>query len=489
MKKSSRRMFLQGAAGASLAIPFLPSLVSKAYGQDGPGDTAPRFVGVASIYGTFRRNWEVDMDGETQLDATVWRKPLADVSGPLSLTLGDRFDAIRSKMSVFMGLDGTSGGGHNFSFPFSGATHTGGSDQYGTAPFFPYSLDTTLERAPEFYGDAPPPMPVLRSAPAHRGDPLLNISWWTDESGSVTYPYERNAATLFSTIFREGEPMADPNALRIQALDRVLEDYRRVAGHRRLSRVDRQRLENYGDLVQELSGRLGRTVTVSCDGPTQRPQEGMPLSVVYSNHIDIMVAALACGATRIGMMWIPDHDENDSSQSIYHGHSHGTDTGGGAGTSSEAQEFMLSANQWVADRVSELMLKMDGVSLGDETLLDRSAVLWSNELGGAEHHQNMGTPVVVAGGAGGRLRQGHVYDFRHRPRKLWANRNDFPPLGRPYNQLLVSLLQAMGLPRASYEHQGAGFGDYQLLTHRYTDDAYTPFVGREGEALPDFLMT
>ncbi len=488
MKKSSRRMFLRGAAGAALAIPFLPSLTSRAFAQDGPGDTAPRFVGVASIYGTFRRNWEVNMDGETQLEDSVWRKPLAEVSGPLSLTLGDRFDPIRSKMSVFMGLDGLSGGGHNHCFPFSGACHTEGSDQYGSAPFYPYSLDTTLERAPEFYGDAPPPIPVLRSAPAHRGDPMLNISWWTDESGSVSYPYERNAATLFSTVFRDGEGMSDPNALRIQALDRVLEDYRRIQSHRRLSRADRQRLENYADLVQELSGRLGRTVAVSCDGPAQRPQEGMPLSVVYSNHIDIMVAALACGATRIGMMWIPDHDEADSSQSIYHGHSHGRDTGGDGSTATEAQEFMLGANRWVADRVSELLLKMDSVSLGSETLLDRSAVLWSNELGCAEFHQNMNTPVVIAGGAGGRLRQGHVYDYRHRPRKLWAGRNDFPPLGRPYNNLLVTLLQAMGLSRSSYEHAGPGFGDYQLLTHRYTNDAYAAFVGREGEVLPDLLL-
>ncbi|MFT5358566.1 MAG: hypothetical protein ACI9KE_005805 [Polyangiales bacterium] len=487
MAPLTRRMFLRGAAGASLAIPFLPSLLPRhVHAQE---DNEPRLVGVGSRYGTFRQNWEVDMRGETQIEPNAWKTSLSSIDGPISRTLDGKFDGLRSKMAVFQGLDGTSGGGHNQSFPFSGSTHSGGSDAYDSRPHHPYSLDTVVERAPEFYGDAPPPVPVLRSAPAYRGDALLNISWYTDESESFTLPYERNAATLFSGIFTGGEPMEDPNALRIRAMDRVLEDYRRVQGHRRLSLEDRRRLENYGDLVQGLSGRLERTRAVSCIGPTQLDTSGAPLSDVYTNHIDIMVASLACSVTRVAMLWIPDHDDLDSSQSIFHGWSHGRDDGGGAGTDLANEANMLAAYDWIGGRVAELLTKLDAVEMpGGSTLLDQSAVLWSNELGGAQHHTNIGTPVMVAGSAGGRLRTDVAYDFRARPRRLWAGRNDFPPLGRPYNQLLISLLSAMGLARSSWQNQGPGFGDYGAFENSYTGGAYDDFRGREADPLPDFLL-
>ncbi|MEM7608503.1 MAG: DUF1552 domain-containing protein [Myxococcota bacterium] len=485
MKAFSRRHFLRGAGGAVLALPFLPSLAPR--GADAQEGSLPCFVGVASIYGTFRRNWEVDMAGETQIGPQMWRRPLTEISGPISPTLGTDFDGLRAKMNVYTGLDGTSVGGHNLCFPFSGSTHSGGSDARDTQPFFPYSLDTLLERS-SFYGDAPPPMPVLRSAPAYRGEALGNISWWTDESGSVSLPYERSDATLASTVFTEGEPVVDRNGVRLRAMDRVLEDYRRVAAHPRLSGADRSRLEHYANLVSELSARLERTQVVSCSNPGLLSTEDEPLSVVYRNHIDIMVAALACGATRVGMLWIPDHDESDSSQSDFHGWSHGLDRGNDGGTDAASEASMLAANRWIAGRVSELLHKMDGIEgAAGETLLDRSAVLWSNELGGAQHHTNIGTPVVVAGGAGGRLRTGFSYDFRARPRRLWANRNDFPPMGRPYNEVLVGLLTAMGLERSEWELAGAGFGDYQGLEARYTNGAYEEFIASRGAALPELL--
>lgn len=490
---SSRRMFLRGACGASLAIPFLPSLLSPSQAAAQVG-SAPCFVGVSSIYGAFQQNWAVDMSGETQVAPQTWAKPLTEVSGPISRTLGAPFDALREKMAVFHGLDGTSDGGHNHCFPFTGSSHSGGSDAPDTVPQHPYSIDTVLERAPEFYGDAPLPVPVLRSAPAFRDyrdepqEPYAGISWWTDESGaSSTIPFSRDARGLFSSIFTgSSEPMVDPNARRIRAMDRVLADYRRLESNARLGREDRERLQNYAQHIQALSTRLMNTATVSCDGPSQRNTTGGLLSGVYSNHIDIIVAALACGATRIAMLHIPDHDDTDESQSVYHGHSHGVDRGDHGGTSTEARDFMLGANRWVAARVAELLTKLDGVNVGDGTLLDQSAVLWSNELGGAQHHTNIGTPVVTAGSAGGKLRTNVAIDYRLRPLAQWAGRDDFPPIGRPYNHMLNTIFDAMGVARENWEKQGQGFGDFSGQTNSYTDGAYEPHLGQERSFLPHF---
>ena len=53
MKRSmNRRMFLRGASGAVMAIPFLPSLTTKAFAQDGPQpQVGKNFLAICSDHG------------------------------------------------------------------------------------------------------------------------------------------------------------------------------------------------------------------------------------------------------------------------------------------------------------------------------------------------------------------------------------------------------------------------------------------------------
>ena len=58
MKRSmNRRMFLRGASGAVMAIPFLPSLTTKAFAQDGPQpQVGKNFLAICSDHGDVWRN-------------------------------------------------------------------------------------------------------------------------------------------------------------------------------------------------------------------------------------------------------------------------------------------------------------------------------------------------------------------------------------------------------------------------------------------------
>ena len=110
------------------------------------------------------------------------------------------------------------------------------------------------------------------------------------------------------------------------------------------------------------------------------------------------------------------------------------------------------------------------------TYLDNSIVYWGNEDGcnnGDAHHQ-MGMPVLLAGSAGGYFKTGRYIDYRT------IDGNDqgtpvlypydgkpspFPPdrelKGRPYNSLLISLMESMGLAPEDYQAPGQlGFGNY-----------------------------
>ena len=81
------------------------------------------------------------------------------------------------------------------------------------------------------------------------------------------------------------------------------------------------------------------------------------------------------------------------------------------------------------------MAKMKAVPEGDGTMLDHTLILWCNELAIGNVHSRTDAPYVLAGGAGGALRTGRFLSFA----------GDVP-----HNNLLVSLMNIMGLPDQTF---------------------------------------
>jgi Protein of unknown function (DUF1552) len=153
-----------------------------------------------------------------------------------------------------------------------------------------------------------------------------------------------------------------------------------------------------------------------------------------ARQIDLLVLALACGQTRVASLqwsrsvsqvrftWLGISD-------THHGLSHMPDT------DPDSQTKLTLINQWYASQFANLITKLKSYPEGDGTLFDRCLLFWCNELGKGNIHSRNDAPYVLAGSAGGALKTGRLLQY---------------PGDVPHNNLLVSLLQIMGLPDTTF---------------------------------------
>jgi hypothetical protein len=476
---STRRHFLRGAAGFALALPFLPSMATRVNAGGAP---QKRFVAFMSLQGQFEENWFPSVMPSTRIEDSVSAMSLTDIPGSVSRVVGEHFDPMREKLTLLLGLDGMSRAfDHNHCFPLTASTHSGGAAEQGP-PMFPNSLDVVLEDSATFY-PTPVPEPVLRVDP-NTGTPP---SWAQTTSFSYRdgemIPAQWDARVVFNRLFGDGtpaetEPAFDPRERQVLVIDRVKEDFDRVRASSRLSRDDKLRLENYAELLHGVQSRIQSVPVIRCDGPTQRVEETH--DAAYSNHIDIMMAALACGITKVGTMYCYHH-ASDGNDLGLHDVSHMSGP--------EAIDRSATYNDWISRRYLELITKLDSfVETDGSTLLDNSAALWATDIGICNNsgHYQFRHPVLMAGGLQGTLRTGVCIDYRTVPIQHWAGHEH---LGRPYNQLLTTLMAGLGLSPEEWELPGRpGFGDYAVIGDPYAEGAYDRYVGRERDYLPHYYL-
>ena len=78
----------------------------------------------------------------------------------------------------------------------------------------------------------------------------------------------------------------------------------------------------------------------------------------------------------------------------------------------------------------DFLAKLESTTEEDDTLLDRTMVLFGSDLGNASSHDNTNLPIVLAGGG-----------FKHGQHLAFDNTNN-----EPLSNVYVSMLQRMGLP-------------------------------------------
>jgi hypothetical protein len=86
-----------------------------------------------------------------------------------------------------------------------------------------------------------------------------------------------------------------------------------------------------------------------------------------------------------------------------------------------------AVNHWIVTQLAYLLDSLKGTIEGQGTLLDSTIVYFVSEMGEGSAHDPTDLPIIVAGGGGGRIRQGRLLD---RPGQGNAN-------------LLIALMQAM----------------------------------------------
>jgi hypothetical protein len=292
----------------------------------------------------------------------------------------------------------------------------------------------------------------------------------------------------------------DPNK---KLVDRVIEDYRRVAMGPRLSADDRQTLEQHVGYLSELQGRLSSGgSTITCEAPSAPASvraNGVEVNVLeqsFNLMADVLVAAIRCDVTRIATLNVWKgigrgigsggsdlgyvHSGLKDAQD-WHERAHEWDTPG-------SRSQVLAINQWIANEVVARVL--EGLNVEESngrTFLDNSVVFWGNELG--MNHLNWSVPSLLVGDAGGTLATGRYVDSIDWNRPVKFHQEDGPVIeGVPYNRLMVTLLQAFGLAPSDYERGGPGYGSYSTAGKTTSAHAIDYDASQFGAPLPGLLV-
>jgi hypothetical protein len=525
-----RRLFLKGAGGAVLAMPFLESLAPR--NAAGQTVTPPkRFIVLKSFstqlvqawYPTFTGNGYMLRDskypGTTKADGTTlltqklvsgknytWA-PITDfqTSNGISGILGPALNPFLPKLTLIRGLDFLPAVNHNYGGllgNFSSCTAATPCDA-DSLPDVP-TIDQVMAYSPKVY----PTTPGVRSLHISQG--VTNAMSYSDlgmKGGPVQQLTTRaNPLDAFNDLFSgftSGGGMNPPSMRDKLLVDRVYADYTRLRQNSRLSGADKQLVDQYVSLVSELQAKLSPTGTpmMSCTPPmapaSMANNTGLDttdITTKWNVFLDIVAAAIMCDRTRIITIGVhkalgPSPDSTSSAQLGYY---HSEDASGGTWhglahdfSNANSRRLLQGINAWIATNVfAKLLAKLDVPEMGGTTYLDNSLVYWGNELG--FNHIAYSVPCLLAGSAGGFIKPGRYIDYIDWDGKAYfAQENGNVIKGIPHNQFLVTALQAMGLAPADYETGGnPGYGSTSVNSRTSDTWAVDYDLSTVGQILP-----
>ncbi len=261
-----------------------------------------------------------------------------------------------------------------------------------------------------------------RSNPAvHKNYSMLyssHISW---SSPTTPTPLELYPALAFDRLFKDDTAPGDKSVL-----DAVLSDAEDL--RRSISSSDKHKLDEYLDSVRDVEKRIenaGQRGELQGWRPTlekpniQRPADGIPQDI--GEHMQLMSDLLVLGfqtdTTRITTLkFNNDHSAlrfpnlpsvqqigNGIDYMIHHllSHSDGDD--------------WLKVNQFFVEQIAYIARKLDAIQEGPRTLLDNTMLLHCSSMMAGAKHDNDQLPILLLGGAGGRIRGGRVLDYKDKP--------------------------------------------------------------------------
>lgn len=236
-----------------------------------------------------------------------------------------------------------------------------------------------------------------------------NLSW---SSPTTPLPSEAHPRIVFERLFGEGGSASDRRAAlrkRGSLLDSIGDELVRLKT--RLGAADRARVGLYLDAVREVERRIERAEAASKDDalPDLDRPVGVPAS--YADHarlmFDLQVLALQGDVTRVITFQLaretsgrtyPEIGVPDPHHPLTH---HGDDPA--------KIERLAKINQFHISLFAEFLAKLKATPEGNGSLLDHSLYLYGSGMGNPNVHDHVNLPIVVAGGAAGKMRGGrHV---------------------------------------------------------------------------------
>jgi hypothetical protein len=397
-KHLSRRTFLQGA-GVTIALPFLESMVPAAtpLRQTAAGSKT-RLGAIYFPHGATMDKWTPVGEGSNF--------EFSEILEPLK-PYRDRINLISdlTHPQAYGGGSATSNHTRSAAAYLSGAQAKIGPQAY---------LGITVDQlAAQKIGqdNAMPSLELgIEDSSLSCGDGLScayrdTISW---QSSTSPLPMQNNPQVVFERLFGDGSTDALRRARREQSLnllDSVMGEAKNL--NAKLPSSDRSRVEQYLNDIREIERRIEKAgQQLSSDlkvppAPTAIPKD-------FEEHIklmfDLWVLAWQADITRITTLLMAKELSNatypkSGIRDAFHILSHHSNL-------RENMDKFAVLNRYHTTVFTYLLDKLKKTPDGDGNLLDHSIVLWGSAMSDANQHNHGPLPIVLAGGASGRLKGG-----------------------------------------------------------------------------------
>ncbi len=408
MKTTTRRSFLRGAAGATLALPWFESLAMSNTVAAKPARRLAIFyvpIGVVRR-GFFPGEQDAAIPKFTSSQEEIQRKVEIPVGlhrlEKLAPTL-QPLERMKHKVTLITGMDRFYQHGSDVHAQCASCFLSSATAHSVEASVYP--LARTLDHiVADHVGDATPFRTLEFSCNSHRDNKesiyFDNVSWYA--TGHVA-PSIRDPRKAYRRMFGTREIQAYRNIT-----DLVLEDARSM--QRRLGRADREKFSEYFDSIRTIEQQMdklekmkGELARVSFDEP---PEAHLPRGAYIRLMGDLMVAALQTGLTHVATLMIgPERwDTPYTYESLFnkpmshHQMSH---------NQKQFMKQLLQVDRFHMEQFAYLVEKMDGIQEADgSSLLDNTIFTYGSGLGDGATHQYTELPIIVAGSGGGRLKTG-----------------------------------------------------------------------------------
>jgi hypothetical protein len=510
-----RRHFLAGIGGFTLAIPFLGSL--EKLGRAATPAVQPRYFYFGTDHGGCWDQNFFPLVTATQTTTvpgvpghTVSAGPLAVTTAGNTATMGGSkvltasssalTPALVAKMNILRGLDVPWYISHNTGLlgNFARNDNNGADGKAVTTLGGRPTIDQLMAGSPSFYTQAN--MATTKAASLIINGGTQPHSWALTTPGSPTggvTPVSNNLSSL--ALFRSIFGSSTTPAVRKPVVDLVNANYKSlVQGSTRLSSADVTRLNQHMQMLSTLETQL--SATLACAVPPTPSMDNSQLGRYGTApnagkwgqlYADVVAAAFACNASRIGVFGFGDTS----------GFSPGFAASGDTDWHQECAHkwFIDQAQGWLVESYQGffeqvflyLAAALDGMTdANGQTVLDNSLVVWGQECS-METHAQTGIQTVTFGSAAGAMNTGLYCDYRQNGQM--TNRSQFSPYndgggasggasaaianyvtypGLLWEQWLATQLLAMGVPVTEWELWQDSSGNTQ---HGYG----TPYVGAD----------
>ena len=426
-KHLPRRTFLRGI-GVTLALPLLDSMVPA---QTPLAKTAAvpksRFCGIYIPHGATMDKWTPAKEGGG-FELTESLKPLEK--------LRDRINVVSNLAHPLAGGVGSDAGAdhaRSAAVFITGAHPEKGSVHAGT------SIDQVL--AQHIGQDTPLPSielaieEVALNCGSGYGCAYFNtISW---KSATLPLPMENSPQVVFERLFGDGTN-ADQRLSRKKQdgsiLDSVTDKVARLQG--KLDPSDRVRLNEYLDDIREIERRIQKATEQTANN-VEIPEAPVGIPEAFEDHIklmfDLQVLAYRAEITRISTLMYA----RDTSGATYpaSGVRDGFHTASHHSNVRANMDKFALINQYHVKMLAYFLEKLRAAPDGDGNLLDHSVVLYGSSMSNGNQHDHDPLPIIVAGGASGRLQGGRHLKFE--PHTHMSN-------------LMLALLDKLGVPQDQF---------------------------------------